>query len=247
MARENISEELLQLRKRARRRLVGAIALVLFSLLVLWTVMDGEPPAALSQGATSVEIIASAPSASTVAAAASAPLALADATSEPMPAPIAMPAQTESTPLIEQDNAALLPGKLVNPQLERHPTPTPAPKPTVKPTPLKEAKPVAEHPVAKPTPAKDPARILEGLDDGNGKADAPRQYYLQLGAYADKAKASEMVAKLKEAGVPAYSETVNTDKGALTRVRVGPADQGKARAWQQKLDALGVSARLVSK
>ncbi|AOX99200.1 SPOR domain-containing protein [Jeongeupia sp. USM3] len=238
MARENISEELLQLRKRARRRLVGAVALVLFSLVVLWTVMDGEPPAALNNGSTPVEIIASAPSASTVAAAAaSAPMPAETVASTPLP--VVPPVQAESTPLIDQDNAALLPGKLVNPQLERKPSPTP------KPTPAREAR--SPEATPKPTPAKDPARILQGLDDGDDKAGAPRQYYLQLGAYADPAKAQQMVAKLKESGIPAYGESVKTDKGALTRVRVGPADQAKARTWQQKLDALGVSARLVSK
>ncbi|WP_432720323.1 SPOR domain-containing protein [Jeongeupia wiesaeckerbachi] len=237
MARENISEELLQLRKRARRRLVGAVALVLFSLIVLWTVMDGEPPAALNHGTTSVEIIASAPSASTVAAAAaSAPVALVEATPVPIPA-LPVP-QAESSPVIEQDNAALLPGKLVNPQLERKPVPTPKPSPTP------ATKSNADH--HETAQVKDPARILAGLDDEAGKG-AARQYYLQLGAYADKVKAQEMIAKLKEADIPAYGETVKTDKGTLTRVRVGPADQAKARSWQQKLDALGVSARLVSK
>ncbi|WP_189459093.1 SPOR domain-containing protein [Jeongeupia chitinilytica] len=214
---------------------------MLFSLIVLWTVMDGEPPAALNHGAAPVEIIASAPSASTVAAAASSP---AMAANEVTPQPVAslpQPIPESSSPVIEQDNAALLPGKLVNPQLERKPTPTPKPSPV----PAKDAKANAERHEA--TPAKDPARILAGLDDDASKKGNARQYYLQLGAYADKAKAQEMISKLKEAGIPAYGETVSTDKGALTRVRVGPEDQGTVRNWQQKLDALGVSARLVSK
>ncbi|MGL4994780.1 MAG: hypothetical protein ACRC6G_01240, partial [Deefgea sp.] len=56
----NVSDELQQLRKRARRRLIGAIALVIFALTFLWTVLDGEPPKNLVDN-HSVEIISSAP------------------------------------------------------------------------------------------------------------------------------------------------------------------------------------------
>ena len=34
------NDELLALKKRARRRLVGAVALVLISMIVLWNVLD---------------------------------------------------------------------------------------------------------------------------------------------------------------------------------------------------------------
>lgn len=43
MARTAVSQEEIQLRKRARRRLVGAIALVLVAVLILPMVLDGEP------------------------------------------------------------------------------------------------------------------------------------------------------------------------------------------------------------
>ena len=43
MAKTPVSQEEIQLRKRARRRLVGAIALVLMAIVVLPMVLDGEP------------------------------------------------------------------------------------------------------------------------------------------------------------------------------------------------------------
>jgi DedD protein len=43
LARTAVSQEEVQLRKRARRRLVGAIALVLVAVVILPMVLDGEP------------------------------------------------------------------------------------------------------------------------------------------------------------------------------------------------------------
>jgi DedD protein len=43
LARTAVSQEEIQLRKRARRRLVGAIALVLVAVVILPMVLDGEP------------------------------------------------------------------------------------------------------------------------------------------------------------------------------------------------------------
>ncbi len=43
MAKTAVSQEEVQLRKRARRRLVGAIALVLVAVVILPMVLDGEP------------------------------------------------------------------------------------------------------------------------------------------------------------------------------------------------------------
>ncbi|MBV1777185.1 SPOR domain-containing protein [Burkholderiaceae bacterium DAT-1] len=59
MAEAPISEELTLLKKRARRRLVGAFVLMLAALVVLWTVLDDKPPQALLN--QSVSILSSKP------------------------------------------------------------------------------------------------------------------------------------------------------------------------------------------
>ena len=60
-------------------------------------------------------------------------------------------------------------------------------------------------------------------------------YAVQLAAYSKAADANALRDKLRAAGFSAFTEVVNTDKGSLTRVRVGPvlnraeADQLKAQ------------------
>ncbi|WP_133000780.1 SPOR domain-containing protein [Luteimonas arsenica] len=74
-----------------------------------------------------------------------------------------------------------------------------------------------------PTPAATPAAA-----SGTGFA-------VQLGAFGNAAEANALRDRLRAAGIGAFTETVQTDKGALTRVKAGPvvtraeADQLKAR------------------
>lgn len=58
MNQSNISEDLLHIRKRARRRLLGAVALVLFALIVLWTVLDNAPFRTGRRGQRTAEAVA---------------------------------------------------------------------------------------------------------------------------------------------------------------------------------------------
>ncbi len=60
-------------------------------------------------------------------------------------------------------------------------------------------------------------------------------FAVQLGAFGSAADAAALRDRLRAAGITAFTETVQTDKGALTRVKAGPvvtraeADQLKAR------------------
>ncbi len=81
------------------------------------------------------------------------------------------------------------------------PAPTPAPPPT-------DTKPVASTP---PPATKPPADT-----SGTGFA-------VQVGAFAGAADAAALRDKLRAAGFNTFTDTVTTDKGVLTRVRVGPA------------------------
>ncbi|WP_047391850.1 SPOR domain-containing protein [Chitinibacter sp. ZOR0017] len=262
----NVSDELLQLRKRARRRLVGAIALVVFALTVLWTALDGEPPKSLLEQQT-VEIISSAPALSSVVSlnspqpassqAASAVVAEASTAieAEPLPvepiadasrvAPVALPGKL----VTHQENApkAVEPAQPVEvvkaPSPKPSAKPAPTPKPTAKPTPLSTKKPQATK-----APAADPKAILEGGGLPPASSSSDKIYYIQIGAFADAEKAAQTVKKLKDAGIPARSEVVTTSKGELTRVRIGPGnDEAKAKVWLKRLESLGVQGTLVSK
>lgn len=100
--------------------------------------------------------------------------------------------------------------------------PKPAePKPEAKPQPKPvEPKPVAAKPVEpKPAPAiKPPAPKPVAASAAAGKVG----FAVQLGAFGDAAEAGAMRERLRAAGFSAFTESVNTDKGKLTRVRVGP-------------------------
>lgn len=260
----NVSDELQQLRKRARRRLVGAITLVVFALTFLWTVLDGEPPKNLVDN-HSVEIISSAPALSSIVASATSASA--------MPA---VPQAVISAPPIEASKVApvALPGKLVSHQAEKMPIavkpkqeqaevvesqevakPSPAKieaaKPEViKPSPTKKPveKVVAKTPEPKKIVANNPAAILEGKHPTTVAATDKKTYFIQVGAYADAEKAAQLVAKLKNAGVRVSSEKISSSKGELTRVRVGPTeDEAKAKAWIKVMQDIGVSGTLIAK
>ena len=48
-------------------------------------------------------------------------------------------------------------------------------------------------------------------------------FVVQVGAFADANAATALRDKLRAAGMNAFTDTVNTDGGKRTRVRVGPA------------------------
>lgn len=236
MADAPISEELTALKKRARRRLVGAVALVLIALIVLWTVMDDQPPQSLVQ--ESVAIVSSKPAlAGTV-----------------RPDPVMPPAELTA----EQTEPPVLPAAPVQD------TPAPAAvkpaeaKPVSKPEPKQVEKPAekpVEKPPLKPEPTvKDPAKLLDGLEDDLAKqaakhVDKPTgKFFLQIGAFADATKASALQSKAKAAGVNVHTEAVKTEKGELTRLRAGPyASRELAEQAHGKLAAAGVSSNIVGK
>jgi DedD protein len=244
----NVSEELLQLRKRARRRLVGAIALVVFALIVLWTALDGEPPANLA-ASRPVEIVSSSTNlASTVIAVPLHPQASQASQAEKAPVPTAQAASVAVATTVLQ-------GRIVNHQTEINDTITePLTTPTRKPAAASQpaARPVQIRPTVAPKPTtkpvqRDPRLILEGHDDDAVKP-ASGKFFVQVAAFADAAKAAQIVGKLKKAGLPAYSEKVKTSQGELTRVRIGPAaDRAHAADWLKKAQAQGVSGQVVSK
>lgn len=142
-----------------------------------------------------------------------------DADPAPTTAPVAPVAATAA---VETPK----PSALKPPEPKPETKPLPQPKPA-EPKPL-AAKPAEPKPtiVAKP-PAPKPA--------APSPAAAKVGFAVQLGAFSDAAEAGAMRERLRAAGFTAFTETVNTDKGKLTRVRAGPvldraaADQLKSQ------------------
>lgn len=149
------------------------------------------------------------------------------------PAPVTAAATTPATTTV----AATEPAKPVAPKpVETRPEPKLESKPESKPVPP-AAKPVAAKPADVKPVAPKPA-------DTAAKPAAPKPappaaaklgFAVQVGAFSDATEAGAMRERLRAAGFTAFTETVTTDQGKLTRVRVGPvldraaADQLKAQ------------------
>lgn len=163
------------LKRRGRRRLVGAVALVLLAVVVLPMVFDPEPR---------------------------------------------RPAPPVSVRIPGEDETAFAP-KLAPPKVvpeKKAEAPKPAPAPEKK----------AEE--AAPPPPNEQARAEAAI--------AGAQYIIPVGAFVN---ASPVTAKLAQAKIPYYTESLATAKGSVTRVRAGPfASKAAADQAMEKLKGLGL-------
>lgn len=232
------------LRRRARRRLVGAIALALLAVVVLPMVFDPEP----RPMGNNVDIripgqdapFESAPAAPSVAAAvpgAPAPtpaVALAPTASPEKMASAAPPAKAEPAAKPVQTNNAKSDKKPVAAAQAK-----PAPKVEAKQIPKREVKPKPEE-VAKPVEAAKPP--IEKKPAESKAAAAGQAYFLQLGVFSSEANAKQMVAQAQKAGFKSSIMPV----GGQFKVRIGPIpDRAKALDYEAKLKAKGLAAVLV--
>lgn len=153
---------------------------------------------------------------------------------EPAPAPTPTPTPIAPTAAVEPPKPA--PAK----PAEAKPEPRPETKPQPKPA---DPKPVAPKPVATkpadpkpaPAPAKPPApKPVAPAPSATAKVG----FAVQVGAFGDATEAGAMRERLRAAGFTAFTETVNTDKGKLTRVRVGPVlDRAAADQLKSQIQA----------
>jgi DedD protein len=240
MAR-NVSDEELQLKKRARRRLVGAIVLVTAVAVVLPMILDSEPKPATQ----SINIQIPSPEAG-VLSSKPAPLKPAE-----KPASAAAPAVAEPAPKAETKAEAKVEAK-VEPKTEIKQEPTvfakAEPKTEHKAETKVEAKAetkAAPKPQSAPAPEK-PATKAES--PAKAKAPATGAFVIQVAALSDVAKARELQARITGGGLKAYTEVVQTSKGPVTRVRVGPyASREAAEKARPALQRLQLDGKVVPK
>ena len=241
MAQSPTNDELLVLKKRARRRLVGAVALVLIAIIVLWNVLDREPKTAHQPvSVQGVEIISDAPQIN------SAPIKSEKSASpfaepvSPDAPPLALPAPTEpqaSSPAesAPAESKAKPEAKKVEPAValqKKEEKKEPAPK--------KDESKAEKKPV--PKPEKHEAKAESKYN--KPPVDEYKPQLIQVAALSDAGKALALVDKLAAHGVKAYTE----QKGELTRVRVGPfASREQAEKTLAKIQAAGASGVIVSK
>ncbi len=210
-----------QLKKRARRRLIGAIALALLAAIILPMVMDHQPAPSLKdiqvripspdEGATQrvTGKLAQAPKAEkTAPPAAEAPQPAKSASREEAPAAPARPAEkAESKPMAKAE-----------------------PKPEAKPEPK--------------AASEEAGKAAAALAGKNGA----ESWEVQLGAYQNPASVANLLGKLKQLDLPTYTEKVDTPSGPRTRVRAGPfPTQEAAEKARVRIKIIGVDGPVARK
>lgn len=243
MAR-NVSDEELQLKKRARRRLVGAIVLVTAVAVVLPMVLDSEPKP-VNQN---INIQIPSPDAGVLSASPT-PLKPVDPAAAPKAETKHEAASAPAAPVKEAKSETVVAAKSevkaeAKPEVKAEAKP-PELKPEVKAEPKSEPKvePKAEAKAEAPAKTVTKAEPAKAKDSKEKPKAATGGFVIQVAALADTAKAKEMQAKIAGGGLKAYTEVVQTAKGPVTRVRVGPYNSRegaeKARSQLQKLQLDG--------
>jgi DedD protein len=216
------SQDATLLQRRARRRLVGAVALVIFVVIVLPIVLENERkpvgqdlviqiPSQNGEKFNSRALPPKAPPAGS-------------AVQEGAAKAVAPAAAADSKPA----NALAKPEQL-------------PPKP--------QAGDSRESATRAQSPPAGKAQAAAESGDKRAKAGpAPSDtWVVQIGAFADPKNAKQAQAKLAAAGIKSYSETVKAKNGQQTRVRLGPfAGRTDAEKAGEKAKALGFRADLVA-
>jgi DedD protein len=217
----------LELKKRSRRRLVGAAALALLAAIVLPLVMDHEPRPTVQDIQVRIPAQEGGGIASRVLPT--------NPASTPLP-----PSPPDSSP--EADTVPARPVADIprDPKPAAKPAEKAAEKAPEKPVEKPAAKPV-EKPVEKAASKTEEARARAALAGAEGSADP---WLVLIGAYRDSANVKQLMAKLKQIGVPAFTENFDSPQGARTRVRAGPfktrdaAEQARAKMKKIGVDGL---------
>jgi len=129
------------------------------------------------------------------------------------------------------------------------PAPAPAPVPEVPVVAKKPDPKPAETPApAKPVESAKAKALLEGKDVvAKEPAAADGRFVVQVGAFADAAKAREVRLKVEKAGLKTFVQVVDTKDGKRTRVRVGPfAARPDADQAAEKIKKLDLSAAVLT-
>lgn len=208
------------IRRRARHRLIGAAVLVLIGVVGFPLLFDTQPrPIAVD---VPIEI----PSRQNAPALTPAPAPAPAAAAAPAPAPVPAATPAPAPAPVAAAPAAPAPA----PVAPARPDPKPEPKPEAKPA-----------PAAKPA-ANDGQRAQALLNDK-----ATERVVVQVGAYAEEARAREVRQRLERAGLKTYTHVAQTPEGQRIRVRIGPFDsKAEADKAAAKVKALGLPTAILT-
>lgn len=218
-------ESLDAVRRRARHRLIGAAVLVLVGVVGFPLLFDTQPrPIA-------VDIPIEIPSRQAA---------------KPLPAPPKPDATASVKDSLDEREQVVAAGT---------PTTPPAPAVVPRPAPVEpkhEAKPeVKPEAKAEPKPEPKPAARPDAADGARAQATledkAVDRIVVQVGAYAERARAQEVRQKLERAGLKTYTHVANTPDGERIRVRIGPyGTRAEAEKAADKVKGLGLPTAILT-
>lgn len=226
---KNISEEELLLRKRARRRLVGAIVLVIFSVIVLPIIFD-EPKPENEQHDIAINL----------------PISDKKNNKDDLVPPkeelMSRGASQEyDKPKVNQQNME----EATEALNERKRTPIPGIKPKIDSRHSLETKNATATTTTATTNVTNSAAVTT---TDISKADTSKGFVIQLGAFSDQSKAKQQLENLAANGFKAYTEALKTGNNEVTRVRMGPfMTRDAAENELKKLKKLGLDGVVTSK
>jgi len=233
-------------KKRARRRLIGAIALVLAAVIGLPMILDSEPKPlgediAIQIPSKDNPVVAESRIASDKqASSGKVPAASSLDKNEQVVAPAAVQAPKIPAELPPSSDSA---AKKAEPAVQIQP---------VKPDPK-----TSQHITAKADDSTRARELLEGSPEParqepraeKNKATfekKPGKYMIQVAALASQEKVSQLQGRLKNAGIKSQTQKISTQSGDRIRIRVGPfASKEEAEKTRAKLAKMGLNGTLV--
>ncbi|WP_025601993.1 SPOR domain-containing protein [Burkholderia sp. WSM2230] len=256
-------------KQRARRRLVGAIAMVVAAVVVLPMVLDSHPKPVTDD--ISIDIPSRpAPKLSKHEVDTQAGVAPDNPTADAALAASSLAPARSAAPSVAQGQSgaarkdASQQATKETTQAEANTTPAPAAKPAARPqapavaanaapapAPATQAAKPANKPATRSNataaaPSADETNVAAGADANSGTPASPpgSRFAVQLGAFANETNARNWATKLKAAGVPAYTEhRKQADGTTLTLLRAGPfADRAAASAAIAKVREAGLGS-----
>lgn len=218
------------LKRRARRRLVGAAALALFAAIVLPMVMDEEPRPLTQDVQIRIPSQESGSFASRLVPAA------------PGEAAADKPAQAVEPPPPGDAGKPETAPAAASPRVEPA---APAPAPLADP---KEADKAAETGRETMAQAEMAAKVERARVEAILNGRSGEQWIVQLGAFRNPANARQLRAKLKSEGYDSYTEAFESAGKARTRVRAGPfPTRDAAEKARDKLKRIGLNGVVAQK
>jgi DedD protein len=228
----------LELKKRSRRRLVGAAALALTAAIILPMVMDDEPGVPIQD----IQVTIPDREADSLLARPIGGRASVQIEAGAVPAPFEQAPLESAAPDVEIIDPPTVEAP-ASPPVAALPEPTP-PVRQQPPAAPPRREPPAPPPAAAVEPSDEAARVrailegrVSGTDPGAGARSA--SYVVQVGAFGEPGKAASLSADLRGRGFTVFTE----EAGAVTRVRVGPfASRSEAERAAERLGAQGLNA-----